>query len=244
MAESEKIFKIVDLMPGMLRICCKFIVLEVNSAITTRDGHIITTCRVADRTASINLSVWDEKGKAIKSGDILKLNKGYTNLWKNVLTLYTGKAGQLTRVGDFTFLFSELPFLSEHGRYAPDASTRYPDPPPNDGLDRMSSQEMPTLYPKMISESSEMTFTSSFEPNGHSLSGTDLSLNLPYSLPHPDWRYHTSMRPNLAPNNFTPLQMHPMGTPTSHMQMKPFPIPPSSKQPNGTSESEKQAKKF
>ena len=239
MAESEKISKIVDLTPGMLRICCKFIVLEVNNGITTRDGHIITTCRVADKSASINLSVWDDKGKAIKSGEIFKLNKGYTNLWKNVLTLYTGKAGQLTRVGDFTFLYSEHPFLSEHGRYAPDSATRYPDPATNDGMERMSTQEVPPLYPN----SSEMTLTSSFEANGHPTT-PDMPITLPYNLHHSDWRHQSSMRFLLPPNNYSQMSMHNIITPTSHMQMKPYTVPPGSKTSNGTSENEKLSKKF
>ncbi|KAI6651593.1 SOSS complex subunit B1-like [Oopsacas minuta] len=237
MAESEKITKIVDLMPGMSRICCKFIVLEVNNGITTRDGHIITTCRVADRTASINLSVWDDKGKAIKSGDILKLNKGYINLWKNVLTLYTGKAGQLTRVGDFAFLFSEHPFLSEHGRYAPDSAIRYSDPP-NDGSERMVPHEMSPLYPN----SSEITFPNSYEPNGHTIT-PEIPLTMPYNL-HTEWRYQSNMRLPVPPNNFSQVQMHPLVTPTSHMQMKPFTVSPGAKPSNGTFENEKQTKKF
>eukprot|EP00800_Vazella_pourtalesii_P005177 TRINITY_DN16032_c0_g1_i1.p1 TRINITY_DN16032_c0_g1~~TRINITY_DN16032_c0_g1_i1.p1 ORF type:complete len:241 (+),score=14.85 TRINITY_DN16032_c0_g1_i1:410-1132(+) len=240
MAESEKMSKIADLTPGMLRICCKFIVLEVNNGIITRDGHIITTCRVADRSASINLSVWDDKGKAIKSGEVFKLNRGYTSLWKNALTLYMGKAGQLTRVGEFTFLFSEHPFLSEHGRYAPDSATRYSDLPMNDGMERTTTQEISPLYPN----SSEVTFTSSFEANGHPIT-PDMPITLPYNLHHTDWRHHQSnMRFPLPPNNFSQMPMHNVITPTSHIQMKPFTVPPGSKTSNGTSENEKQSKKF
>ena len=230
MAESEKTWKIIDLAPCMQRICCKFIVLEVNNGITTKDGHVITTCRVADRTASINLSVWDEKGKAIKSGDILKLNKGYANVWKNVLTLYTGKAGQLTRVGEFSFLYSELPFLSEPGRFT--------KPPGNDTLERMPSQDLSIPYPKLGPDPSEMVFTSPSEQNGHPTT-PDMNL-IPSYLPN-DWRLHANIH-FMNQNSFAPMPIHPMVTPP-HLSLKQFPNPTPSKQSNGTSENEKQVKK-
>ena len=44
---------------------------------TTKDGHEVRTCKVADRSASINLSVWDEPGHYLQQGDICRLSKGY-----------------------------------------------------------------------------------------------------------------------------------------------------------------------
>lgn len=33
-------------------------------------------------------------------------------MWKGALTVYTGKVGEITKVGEFTMIFSELPNMS------------------------------------------------------------------------------------------------------------------------------------
>ena len=66
----------------------------------TKDGHDVRSCKVADRSGSINLSVWDEYGDLLLPGDICKLTKGYASIWKGCLTLYTGKGGTITRAGE------------------------------------------------------------------------------------------------------------------------------------------------
>lgn len=43
----------------------------------TKDGHEVRTCKVADKTGSINISVWDDVGNLIQPGDIIRLTKGY-----------------------------------------------------------------------------------------------------------------------------------------------------------------------
>lgn len=43
----------------------------------TKDGHEVRTCKVADKTGSISISVWDEVGGLIQTGDIIKLTKGW-----------------------------------------------------------------------------------------------------------------------------------------------------------------------
>lgn len=42
----------------------------------TKDGHEVRTCKVADKTGSINISVWDDVGNLIQPGDIIRLTKG------------------------------------------------------------------------------------------------------------------------------------------------------------------------
>ena len=42
----------------------------------TKDGSIVRKCRVADKSASICFSLWNEQAGAIEAGDILKLTKG------------------------------------------------------------------------------------------------------------------------------------------------------------------------
>ncbi|XP_038836078.1 SOSS complex subunit B2-like isoform X2 [Salvelinus namaycush] len=70
-------------------------------------------CQVADKSGCITLSVWDELGGLIQPGDILRLTRGYASLWKGCLTLYTGRGGDLQKIGDFCMVFSEVPNFSE-----------------------------------------------------------------------------------------------------------------------------------
>lgn len=44
----------------------------------TKDGSVVRKCRVADKSASICFSLWNEQAGAIDAGDILKLTKGLT----------------------------------------------------------------------------------------------------------------------------------------------------------------------
>ena len=43
----------------------------------TKDGHSVRTVKVADRTGAINMSVWDEVGDQLQTGDICRITKGY-----------------------------------------------------------------------------------------------------------------------------------------------------------------------
>ncbi len=87
---------------------------QVGRPNVTKDSHEVRTVRVADKTGSVNLSLWDEPGKLVQSGDIIRMTKGYTNVWKGCLTLYVGKGGEFHKVGDFCLIFSEEPFLSAY----------------------------------------------------------------------------------------------------------------------------------
>uniref|UniRef100_A0A8C5QQP9 Nucleic acid binding protein 2 n=1 Tax=Leptobrachium leishanense TaxID=445787 RepID=A0A8C5QQP9_9ANUR len=79
----------------------------------TKDGHEVRTCKVADKTGSINISVWDDVGNLIQPGDIIKLTKGYASLFKDCLTLYTGRGGELQKIGEFCMVYSEMPNFSD-----------------------------------------------------------------------------------------------------------------------------------
>ncbi|GAA6078094.1 SOSS complex subunit B1, partial [Tachysurus ichikawai] len=79
----------------------------------TKDGHEVRTCKVADKTGSISISVWDDVGALIQTGDILRLTKGYASVFKGCLTLYTGRGGELQKIGEFCMVYSEVPNFSE-----------------------------------------------------------------------------------------------------------------------------------
>ncbi|XP_035704782.1 SOSS complex subunit B1 [Folsomia candida] len=102
-----------DLRPGSKNLNMVLITLDIGKPSTTKDGHEIRTIRVADKTGCINLSIWDKPGTLLESGDIIRLNKAYASLFKNSLTLYIGKGGEIHKVGDFCLVFSETPNMSE-----------------------------------------------------------------------------------------------------------------------------------
>ena len=51
----------------------------------------VRTVKVADRSGMVNLSLWNEPGKVLLSGDIIRMTRGYTGMFKNCLTIYTTK---------------------------------------------------------------------------------------------------------------------------------------------------------
>jgi hypothetical protein len=53
-----------------------FIVLDIGKPNSTKDGHMVRRVKVADKTGSIDLSVWDEYGAVMQTGDICKILKG------------------------------------------------------------------------------------------------------------------------------------------------------------------------
>ncbi|KYO33686.1 SOSS complex subunit B2 isoform A [Alligator mississippiensis] len=97
---NETYFFIKDIKPGLKNLNVVFIVLEIGRVTKTKDGHEVRSCKVADKTGSITISVWDEIGSLIQPGDIIRLTKGYASLWKGCLTLYTGRGGELQKIGE------------------------------------------------------------------------------------------------------------------------------------------------
>lgn len=106
-------FPIKDLKVGIKNVALTFIVLEKGRPSTTKEGHEIRTCRIADSTGTVHLSVWGESGSYIQPGDICRLTKGYVSLYKCVPTLYVGKGGELVKTGEFCFIFNETLNVSE-----------------------------------------------------------------------------------------------------------------------------------
>lgn len=46
-------------------------------------------------------------------GDIVRLTKGYAAIWRQCLTLYSGKNGDILKIGDFCLTFNEHLNMSE-----------------------------------------------------------------------------------------------------------------------------------
>lgn len=123
---------IKDLKVGTRNVNLFFIVIEVAPrATTTKEGAEIRTCKVADRSACINLSIWGELGNFIQPGDICKLTKGYVANWKNTPTLYMGKGGELVKTSEFCMLFNEAVNLSEMAGANAAGTANNPQVPPS-----------------------------------------------------------------------------------------------------------------
>ncbi|KAJ8252804.1 hypothetical protein GJAV_G00205810 [Gymnothorax javanicus] len=110
---NEAVFLIKDVKPGQKNLNIIFIVLEIGRVTKTKDGHEVRSCKVADKSGSITISVWDELGGLIQPGDIIRLTRGYASIWKGCLTLYTGRGGDLQKIGEFCMVYSEVPNFSE-----------------------------------------------------------------------------------------------------------------------------------
>ena len=88
-----------------------FIVLDFNWLTKSKEGHKVLTVHVADRRGSVNLSLLDDLGLQIESCDIIRLTRGYVNVWKNCLTPYVLKNSEILKIGQFCFIFEETPFM-------------------------------------------------------------------------------------------------------------------------------------
>lgn len=105
--------QIKDIRPGSKNVNVVFIVLEVGHPTLTKDSREVRTFKIADQTACMNASIWDEAGTLLTPGDIVRITKGYASVWKNCLTLYTGKTGDIQKIGEFCMVFNEQLNMSE-----------------------------------------------------------------------------------------------------------------------------------
>ncbi|XP_032088470.1 SOSS complex subunit B2 [Thamnophis elegans] len=81
---NETHFFIKDIKAGLKNVNVVFIVLEIGRVTKTKDGHEVRACKVADKTGSITISVWDELGSLIQPGMPLVERMPYA---------YTGRGG-------------------------------------------------------------------------------------------------------------------------------------------------------
>lgn len=104
---------IKDIRPGQKNINVVFIVLEVGHPTITKENREVRTFKVADNTACMNVSIWDEPGQLLVPGDIVRLTKGYASVWRQCLTLYSGKNGDIQKIGEFCMVINEQLNMSE-----------------------------------------------------------------------------------------------------------------------------------
>ncbi|XP_076871409.1 nucleic acid binding protein 1b isoform X2 [Brachyhypopomus gauderio] len=83
-ASIENICLLKDLKPGLKNVNVVFIVLEIGRVTKTKDGHVLRSCMVADKSGSITLCVWDEVGALLQPGDIIRLTHGFCMVFSEV----------------------------------------------------------------------------------------------------------------------------------------------------------------
>lgn len=142
--------QIKDMRPGLKNISVVFIVLEVGHPTVTKENREVRTFKVADQTACINASVWDEAGQILVPGDIVRLTKGYLSIWRNCLTLYTSKGGDLQKMGEFCMVFNEQLNMSEPNQVFPQTPPVCGPPnnlPLNNGTNNGAGRIGPPIQP-------------------------------------------------------------------------------------------------
>ena len=61
--------------------------MNIGKLTRTKDGHEVRSCKVADKSGAINISIWDEVGGIVQTGDICRLTKGWVQ-WSSIYLLF------------------------------------------------------------------------------------------------------------------------------------------------------------
>ncbi|HZX33936.1 MAG TPA: single-stranded DNA-binding protein [archaeon] len=95
--------KVSELKPEMKKVGLTVKVEEVGKpreVVTREDGmfHKVADILVGDETASVFLSVWDEKIESLKAGRYFRVSNAYATVYKNSLMLSLGKYGKIEEI--------------------------------------------------------------------------------------------------------------------------------------------------
>lgn len=66
----------IEIKTCKIKIQSSVLLLQINRPTVTKEGREVRTVKVADKTGSINLTLWDQLGKLVNSGDIIRMTKG------------------------------------------------------------------------------------------------------------------------------------------------------------------------
>ena len=96
-SESEELVKVETLTPNSrgVNIIVKVVSKGEVRSVTGRDYSVrrVADALIGDETASIYMTLWDEKIDAIKEGATLQITNGYINLFRGNMRLNVGKYG-------------------------------------------------------------------------------------------------------------------------------------------------------
>jgi len=99
---SEWSTKVDALKPGLrnLNMTVKIVNIGASRSIISRRGgkeHLVAEALVGDETGSVILTLWDDQIKKFKANDTVKIENGYTTVFKGSLRLNTGKSGKIEK---------------------------------------------------------------------------------------------------------------------------------------------------
>ncbi|XP_065353533.1 SOSS complex subunit B homolog [Cloeon dipterum] len=133
MEPRETIMPIKDIRAGMKNLTLEFIILEIGLPIFTKENREVRSCKIADSSGCINMSIWDTPGQFLAPGDIVRATRAYATVYRNSLVVYSGKSGEVQRIGDYCMVFSESPNMSELPVVSGHNVQGQPPPPGNNG---------------------------------------------------------------------------------------------------------------
>jgi replication factor A1 len=96
-SESEDLVKVETLTPNSrgVNTIVKVVSKGEIRSVTGRDYSVrrVTDALVGDETASLYMTLWDDKIDAINEGDTLRITNGYINLFRGNMRINVGKYG-------------------------------------------------------------------------------------------------------------------------------------------------------
>lgn len=102
--ESTQRISVEDLTPESKRVYVLVKVVEKSEPkeIPSRFGptRMVTEALVADESASILMSLWDDQADQVEVGDTLQVDNGYISLVRGHMRLNIGKYGSMSKVDE------------------------------------------------------------------------------------------------------------------------------------------------
>jgi len=95
--------KVSSLKPGLrnLKMIVKIVNIGISRTISPKRGgrdHLVAEALVGDETGSVILTLWDDQIGKFKAGDTIRIENGYTTIFKGSLRLNTGKTGKMEKI--------------------------------------------------------------------------------------------------------------------------------------------------
>uniref|UniRef100_A0A0K0FHI7 SOSS complex subunit B homolog (inferred by orthology to a D. melanogaster protein) n=2 Tax=Strongyloides TaxID=6247 RepID=A0A0K0FHI7_STRVS len=111
---SMKIIPIAGLVPQMPPVNLEFMVIEKGDIQTASNRRIFVVVKVADKSGSCQLTIWNEFAEFVRVGDICRLADGIVQVYKGKLSVVCGKNSAIMKFGEFFFHISETPDVSAY----------------------------------------------------------------------------------------------------------------------------------
>lgn len=91
-----------------------FIIIKSLGQTRTKDNSIVYSYLVADATASVEYSIFDQ---SLNVGDIIRINYAYSTLFKGKLRVYNSDLTEIKRIDEFCMNFKAVPNMSEEVKH-------------------------------------------------------------------------------------------------------------------------------